>query len=298
MRNAIAYSVLLHAAVLAVGYFGLPYIQSNALLTDNPILVEIVNVADLTNAPPPAAKPDKKPKPKAKKEEPPKKPPPPPKASPPPPPPEPEEVVALPPEPKPEVKPKPEPKLIPKPKPEVKTPAPVRKLAKIKPRRKPKPPDAFASVLKTVEKLKDRPKPKDKKEKPKKEKEKIKSFEDQMAQALASQTVTHNPLRPMAISEIDLVRQQIRECWSLPAGAREAENLSIEIKMAMNPDGSVRQARILDQSRLQSDPFFRAAAESALRAVLNPRCNPLKLPPEKYQQWQNMILVFDPRQMF
>ena len=128
--------------------------------------------------------------------------------------------------------------------------------------------------------------------------EKKETFEQQMAQALMSRTARHDPLRSLAISEIDLVRQQIRECWSLPAGAKEAENLSIEIKMAMNPDGTVRQARILDQNRLQSDPFFRAAAESALRAVLNPHCNPLKLPPEKYQQWQNMILIFDPRDMF
>lgn len=295
MRNGIVYSVFLHTAVLVIGYFGLPYIQSAPLLTDNPIMVEIVNVADITNAPPPASKPDKKPPPEAKKEEPPKKPPPPPKASPPPPP-EKEEVAALPPEPKPveKAKPKPKPKAKPKPKPEVKKPKPVRKLAKVKPRRKPRPPDAFASVLKTVEKLKAQPRPKDRKA----EKKKTESFEQQMAKALASQTAMNNPLRPMAISEIDLVRQQIRECWSLPAGAREAENLSIEIKMAMNPDGTVRQARILNQGRLQTDPFFRAAAESALRAVLNPRCNPLKLPPEKYQQWQNMILIFDPRQMF
>ncbi|MBL4691561.1 MAG: energy transducer TonB [Rhodospirillales bacterium] len=295
MRNGIVYSVFLHTAVLVIGYFGLPYIQSAPLLTDNPIMVEIVNVADITNAPPPASKPDKKPPPEAKKEEPPKKPPPPPKASPPPPP-EKEEVAALPPEPKPveKAKPKPKPKAKPKPKPEVKKPKPVRKLAKVKPRRKPRPPDAFASVLKTVEKLKAQPRPKDRKA----EKKKTESFEQQMAKALASQTAMNNPLRPMAISEIDLVRQQIRECWSLPAGAREAENLSIEIKMAMNPDGTVRQARILNQGRLQTDPFFRAAAESALRAVLNPRCNPLKLPPEKYQQWQNMILIFDPRTMF
>ena len=68
--------------------------------------------------------------------------------------------------------------------------------------------------------------------------------------------------------------------------------------MAMNPDATVREARILDQGRLHSDPFFRAAAESALRAVLNPRCNPLKLPLEKYNQWRNMILIFDPRDMF
>jgi hypothetical protein len=49
---------------------------------------------------------------------------------------------------------------------------------------------------------------------------------------------------------------------------------------------------------MKSDPFFRSAAESALRAVLNPRCNPLRLPPEKYEQWQTMTLNFDPREMF
>ncbi len=297
MRNAFGYSVLFHASVMVIGYFGLPYIQTSPLLTDTPIMVEIVDVDEITNAPPP--KPEKKPEPKVKKEPPPPPPKEPPKASPSPPPPK-EEVAALPPEPVPEAKPVPKPK--PKPKPEVKKapkPKPVRKLAKVKPRRKPKPPDAFASVLKTVEKLKDRPKPKEKeKEKKKEEKKKPEDFVQNITKALTSRTAKNNPLRPLAISEIDLIRQQIRECWSLPAGAREAEDLSIEIKMAMNPNGTVRQAQILDQKRLHSDPFFRAAAESALRAVLNPRCNPLKLPPEKYQQWQNMILIFDPSQMF
>ena len=291
MRDALVYSVLSHAVIMVIGYFGLPYIQREAVLTDTPIMVEIVNVSELTNAPPP--KPEKKPPPKAEK----KQPPPPKKpsqtAAPPPPPPAKDpEVAALPAEPKPKAKPKP------KPKPEAKLkPKPIRKLAKAKPRRKPKPPDAFTSVLRTVEKLKNRPPPKENKKEDKKP-EKKETFEQQMAQALMSRTARHDPLRSLAISEIDLVRQQIRECWSLPAGAKEAENLSIEIKMAMNPDGTVRQARILDQNRLQSDPFFRAAAESALRAVLNPHCNPLKLPPEKYQQWQNMILIFDPRDMF
>ena len=291
MRDALVYSVLSHAVIMVIGYFGLPYIQREAVLTDTPIMVEIVNVSELTNAPPP--KPEKKPPPKAEK-----KPPPPPKkpsqtAAPPPPPPAKDpEVAALPAEPKPQAKPKPKPKPEAKPKPK-----PIRKLAKAKPRRKPKPPDAFTSVLRTVEKLKNRPPPKENKKEDKKP-EKKETFKQQMAQALMSRTARHDPLRSLAISEIDLVRQQIRECWSLPAGAKEAENLSIEIKMAMNPDGTVRQARILDQNRLQSDPFFRAAAESALRAVLNPHCNPLKLPPEKYQQWQNMILIFDPRDMF
>ncbi|MDA0306546.1 MAG: energy transducer TonB [Proteobacteria bacterium] len=290
MRDAFIYSTLFHAVILVIGYFGLPYIQRAPLMSDAPILVDIVNVDEITNAPPPKAKPAEKPKPEAKKPPPPKKLA---KASPPPPPPPAEkpELASLPPEPTPKAKPKP------KPEPEKKAkskPKPQKKLAKVKPRRKPKPPDAFASVLKTVEKLKARP-PEKKKEKKEEKKE---TFEQQMANALSSRSVKNNPLRPLAISEIDLVRQQIRGCWNLPAGAKEAQDLSIEIRMVMNSDGTVRQARILNQNRLQSDPFFRAAAESALRAVLNPRCNPLKLPPEKYQQWQNMILIFDPSQMF
>ncbi|MFQ5763443.1 MAG: hypothetical protein ACE5GT_00800 [Rhodospirillales bacterium] len=290
MRDAFSYSVLFHVVVLAIGYFGLPYVQRDPVITDVPIMVEIVNVDEMTNAPPPAPKPKKKPDQEAKKP-PPKKAPP--KASPPPPPPK-KKVAALPPEPAPKAKPKPKPKPKQEAKPE---PNPKPRLAAAKPRRKPTPPDAFTSVLKTVEKLKNKPPPEEKK-KEKKEKKEAETFEQQMAKALTSRTARHNPLRPLAISEIDLVRQQIQECWSLPAGARDAQDLAIEIKMVMNPDATVREARIQDQSRLRSDPFFRAAAESALRAVLNPRCNPLKLPPEKYHQWQTMTLIFDPRDMF
>jgi len=285
MRNAFAQSVLFHLAIVAISYFGFPYISRAPTITDTPIMVEIVKVDELTNAPPPKPLEEKKPEPEAKKAPPPKAP----KVSTPPPPPptKEKEVAMLVPDTK--AKPKEQPK------PETKVPEkPQPQFANVKPKRKPKPPDQFTSVLKTVEKLKAQPQPKEKeKEKPKPE-----SFEQQMAKALSSRTAEHNPMRPLAISEIDLVRQQIRECWNLPAGAKDAQDLNIEIRVVMNPDATVREARIQDQRRLQGDPFFRAAAESALRAVLNPRCNPLKLPPDKYQQWQTMTLNFDPRDMF
>lgn len=301
MRDAFVYSVLFHVFVVAISYFGLPHLARTPSLLDTPIMVDIVNVDELTNAPPPAPKKvEKKVEPKEKKKaSPPPKPPR--QASPPPPPAKEPEVAALPPEPepKPEVKKKEEPKPEPKAKP---APKPEPRLIKAKPRRKPKPPDAFASVLKTVEKLKKQPRPTDKDDDKKKKKEKAaekpEDLEQMVAKALSSRPAHHDPSRPLAISEIDLVRQQIYKCWNVPAGAKGAENLSIEIGVVMNPDGTVREARIRDQARLHSDAFFRAAAESALRAVLNPRCNPLKLPPDKYQQWQTMTLNFDPRYMF
>jgi len=290
MRNALVKSILFHVTIVAISYFGLPFVTRTPMMTDAPIMVEIVNVDEMTNAPPPKPAPEKKPDPKAKKQpEPPKQV----KAAPPPPPPpaREKEVAALPAEPLP--KPKEQPKPVAK-EPEKPTP----QFAHVTPKRKPKPPDAFTSVLKTVEKLKAQPKEKEKEKEKKKTEPKQEPFEQQIAKALTSRTADHNPMRPLAISEIDLVRQQIRECWNLPAGAKDAQDLNIEIHVVMNPDATVREARIQNQSRLQRDPFFRAAAESALRAVLNPKCNPLKLPPEKYQQWQTMTLNFDPREMF
>ncbi len=64
----------------------------------------------------------------------------------------------------------------------------------------------------------------------------------------------------------------------------------------MNPDATVREAHIISTDRM-GDPFYRAAAESALRAVRNPDCSPLKLPADKFDQWQTMTLTFNPKDL-
>ena len=71
----------------------------------------------------------------------------------------------------------------------------------------------------------------------------------------------------------------------------------IEIKVSVNPDGKVRTADLINAGRINSDSFYRASAESALRAVNNPRCNHLKLPPDKYNVWKDLTLTFNPRDM-
>lgn len=296
MRNGVVASVLLHMLVFVIGYFGLP-VTKRDIMMETPVMVEVVMVSDVTNAPAPEKKAKaEKSKPKPKKAPPVKKA----KAepvAPPPPPPAPKtepEVAVVPPPPEPKVKAKVKPK--PKPKPEVK-PKTVEKprvpeaLNKARPKKKPKPPkpeDAFASVLKTVEELKHEPKVE---EKPKE------SFDDLIAKALVSKKRNFDASRPLSISEIDLVRQQIGQCWSLPAGAKGAENMNIEIAVNMNPDGTVRDARVNNKG-LDADPFLRTMAESALRAVLNRRCQPFKLPREKFDRWKTMTLIFNPKEMF
>jgi len=278
MSRAAIYSALLHLAVAAVAIFGLPRLWTPAPAPTPPVLVEIMTLSDATRAPAPkaAAKPAP-PKPEPPKPKP-SKAPPPPKAAPEPP----AKIAALPaPDaPRPKAKPNPPPKPRAKPKP----PAPDRppKVA-VKPKAKPRSPDAFASVLKTVERLKaDAPK---KKAEP----------DAQPAPKVAARASLISPR--LTISELDAIRRQIEACWNVPAGARDAKNLVVDIWVAVNPDGSVRTARVVENSRMSTDPFFRTAAESAIRAVLNPRCNPLKLPPEKYEQWKTFTLSFNPREM-
>jgi hypothetical protein len=304
--RSVILSVLFHLAVFVLGYVGLPGLKPPPPLTETPIMVEVVDVSDITRAPPPKREDVKKPEPKkqppkqeaepepAPEPEPPAPPEPPKRAeTPPPPPPEPEpepEIAAVPPppQPKPEAKKKPEPKPEPKAKPKPKA-SPV--LAKVVPKRKPKAPDAFASVLKTVKALKNVPLEKKPAPTPKGD------FEASIAKALNAPSARGDTVEKVTISEIDLVKQQIARCWNVQGGYKGIEEMSVEIWVAMNPDGTVRQARILDAARFANDPFKKAFAESAYRAVLNKRCQPFKLPAEKYTHWKTMKLNFDPRDM-
>lgn len=103
---------------------------------------------------------------------------------------------------------------------------------------------------------------------------------------------------PLSISEKDTIRSQFLVCWSMPAGAKDAHTLAVRVRVQLQADGSVLTATLANgqQGRYNSDTFFRAAADSAIRAVH--KCSPLKnLPPDKYGSWKDMELNFDPQDM-
>ncbi|MDR0640536.1 MAG: cell envelope integrity protein TolA [Holosporales bacterium] len=102
----------------------------------------------------------------------------------------------------------------------------------------------------------------------------------------------------LTATQIDLVRQTIRKCWHFPAGLKDAETLVVDIKMELDPNGNVKKAEIIDKERMNKDPNFRIAAENARRAVLDPECNPLPFPKNKYEEWKDLELSFNPREMF
>ena len=107
----------------------------------------------------------------------------------------------------------------------------------------------------------------------------------------------YNPSLPLAMSEIDAIRQQFMQCWNVPAGAKNAHDLAVTLSVHLNSDGSVLGVELAEgRPRYYTDTFFRAAADSAMRAVN--RCSPLKnLPTDKYETWKLLELTFDPRDM-
>jgi outer membrane biosynthesis protein TonB len=273
MRKSLIISACLHALVLLICYFGLP-IWFKALPPPPMIIpVDVVDIGELTNTrvKPPEPEPPKPPAPEPPKQDV--------KPEKPPPSPEPKPPEQKPPDPKPDPKP-PEPK-----KDELAEILQKIKKPEKKPEEQKKPPqDQLTSVLKNLAKLKPQQKANEKKD-----------AEDNTRDQAEPQTPSLSD--KLSISEVDALRRQIQQCWNMPVGAREAENLIVEVLIEVNPDRTVQSAHVVDSSRMASDAFFRAAAESALRALRHPNCTPLDLPPDKYNQWKSITFNFDPRDM-
>ena len=101
----------------------------------------------------------------------------------------------------------------------------------------------------------------------------------------------------MTISEIDLLRQQLHSCLNLNVGIANLKEIKPVIYIEVNPDRTVKSAKVVNKEKL-NDPSFRTAAEAAMRAVNNPDCSPLMLPPDKYDLWKEINFTFDFGWMF
>jgi hypothetical protein len=312
MRLGAVLSGLLHLAILLIVLFGLPDLFKQEEEIAAPVAVQLATLADITSTPhptpqaqpkpvtkptppppapkapepPPSAEPQAQPTPPQQPTEqvppaPPSPPTPPPPAPPQPqtapaPPPEAPEPIAIPEKPKPQ--PPQEAKVEPPPAPVLRPNTPQ----KPKPQKKPPPPQTadFNSLLKNLTKQQPQPSA----EAP------IQPQPDQPD--TASISALSSP--QMSMSEKDALSQQIGNNWYIDPGLKGAEDMVIEIHATLAPDGSVLSADIVDQARYATDPLFRAAAEAARRAVQ--KSTPLRVPPDKYDVWKSMTVVFRPQQ--
>lgn len=316
LAKPLKWSVGVHVFFLLLAIVGLPQWRSQEeLIPMTPIVVDLAHMGDYTmatntakkkgpnNLKPAQPKPAKAPEVKPAEPKPPE------------------------PAPAPKTEPKPEPKPAPKtePKPDVlkekvpdknknkkaeKKPEPKKEE---KPKDKPKA-DDFDSVLKNLSTEEDKPKA-ETQDKPADKPEDFDNLLKDLAgegtgpqsdgETLDTDNIDPNKpsgLAPMtgdhlSISALDALQYQLARCWNPPAGAADAQDLIVEVRIVVRQDRTVESATIVDTSRYGSDAFFRAAADSARRAVLNPNCSPLVLPPEKYDIWKNVVVRFNPKQM-
>jgi len=219
-------------------------------------------------------------------------------------------------------------------KPEPPTPEPVKKAEPKPPTPQPQPKpepkqafakepepkvDAIAGAIKKEEKKKLDPKPEKKVETPKPEKKaeppkpqpkfnasQIAALLDKreaQRQSVTGATLSNKPSLGLATAnaatlsqnELDALRARLRDCWTVPVGVAEARDLVVTVRIQFNKDGSLAADPALMNHG--SHPAFQAAAESALRGVR--RCAPYSfMPPLKYEAWKDVIVDFDPRDMF
>ncbi len=303
MRYGVTISAALHIGVLILAFLGLPSLFDADRTELMAVNVQVVSEEDFaeTSEPPKPEQP-KAGQPKAATAAPPPTPAPPPTRQPVP------QVAKLPePEPIPEKKPLPlkstekpepppkpvpEPKAKPDPPPEAeKKPVETAKKAPPavpapKPKRKPKPPpDEFDSLLMNLAKDKRRVEQTRKTEVP------------TPTAARATETPKRSALQERLAAQklVALITAQISPCWSIPIGAKDVQGMSVDIRIRMNPDGTYATLpQIRNTARMATDPAFRALAESAVRALRDPACTPLKLPYADYNDWKDIVFAFTP----
>ncbi len=300
MRRELGISLALHIAVILFGIVGMPYLTPEPpQMTERILIVDLskVQIGEKTSLPKATAidKPKGDPIPDERKIE---------------------EKKAEPPKPEP-------PKPAPAPKPEPPKPAPKKeepKAAMVDEAKKPEPKKAEDKT--SDPKKGDEKKPEDKASAKKFAPAKP-SFDDLMAsveklrkdapsanmapgRAAGGKTGTPGALEAPAISkdrdgfgdvltlsEMDMIRAQIERHWNVDPGKAGALDMVIEIAVSFDPNGAVRQAKIVDQSRMARDPAFRSLAESALRAVF--MASPVQAPAKKYEVWREVRLFFRPQ---
>jgi len=256
MNKGLLLSTLLHSTVVVTVWIGMPFFSRSALDIDIPIVVELVPVSEVTAAPLLEQKPE--PEPESEPEQ---------VAEPdssseatasvPPPPPEPEEeqLAALPTSPRVALPP-----------------------------RKPLPPkrDSFQDLVSLVKDLEQevasRPTPETKPSDTTPAEGKIRTL----------QTADRATL-----SERDAIRAHIERCWRIDPGKEGIQELSVDLRVGINPDGSVRRAIIEDTGLYFTDPAFRTFADSARTAVLS--CSNIPISPQRYEIFKEIVFTFSPQ---
>ncbi|MEM9971999.1 MAG: hypothetical protein AAF762_13005, partial [Pseudomonadota bacterium] len=126
--------------------------------------------------------------------------------------------------------------------------------------------------------------------------------DDAVAAALSDDTADTQPAAPtgppLTSGERDNLRVAVEGCWNVGSLSTDAFSTTVVVSVEMQQDGRpVTESITLVSSNGSSDTATRQAFEAARRAILRCGARGFPLPVEKYAQWRDIEMTFNPNGM-
>ncbi len=122
------------------------------------------------------------------------------------------------------------------------------------------------------------------------------AINDALAEALSSGTEPTGP--PLTSGEKDAMRLAVSRCWNVGSLSTDALNTVVVVGFSLNRDGTVvgGSLRLLDSTGGTAGAE-KQAYDAARRAILRCGARGYELPADKYAQWQDIEITFNPERM-
>lgn len=119
------------------------------------------------------------------------------------------------------------------------------------------------------------------------------AINDALAEALGQGSEPSGP--PLTRGEKDAMRLAVAKCWNLGSSSTEALRTTVLVGFSLSPEGRVigSSLRLLSSSS-DSDAATKIAFEAARRAILRCGASGYDLPADKYAQWKDIEITFNP----
>ncbi|WP_417728792.1 energy transducer TonB, partial [Roseovarius sp.] len=103
---------------------------------------------------------------------------------------------------------------------------------------------------------------------------------------------------PLTSGEKDALRVAVQQCWNVGSLSTEALGTTVVVSVRMGEDGKPDNGSIrMDSFSGGGDAAARQAFEAARRAIIRCGANGFDLPTDKYDQWRDIEMTFNPESM-
>jgi hypothetical protein len=123
-------------------------------------------------------------------------------------------------------------------------------------------------------------------------------IESALNEAMDAQAPTAPSGPPMTAGERDALRLSVSKCWNVGSLSSDALNTTVVVAVSMAEDGRPETGTIrMLSSSGGNAASARQAFEAARRAIIRCGAGGFDLPREKYAQWREVEMTFNPESM-